>query len=499
MNRASVVIAASLGVIVCLIWLLAGNDGSPTNSDRSGVQTSAPIELYCAAANRAVIEAVVSDYQQETGRTVQVQYGPSQTLLSSLEITGSGDLFLPSDDSFLQLTVDKKLVREVLPIARMHAVVAVSAGNPRNVASLDDLMRDDVRLVQADADAAAIGKLTREVLTRSARWDALLAATDATRTTVTDVANDVQVGAADAGIVYDVVLHSYPALEEVRLPELQEAMSRLAVGVLAGSADAAAALHFARYLAADDRGLKRFREFGYTVGTGDKWEDRPELVLFAGSMLRPAIEDTITAFERREAVVVNRVYNGCGILVAQMQAGEHPDAYFACDREFMTKLPDLFPASLDVSQNELVILVAKGNPHQISSLRDLGRKGLRVGIGHEKQCAMGWLTQNTLNEDGVQQIVMQNVTVQAPAGDMLVNQMLTGSLDAAVVYLSNAAGCGDKLDAVRIRGLSCSLATQPIAVAVDSRQPALTARLLDALRSAESRAAFELNGFRWSE
>ena len=51
---------------------------------------------------------------------------------------------------------------------------------------------------------------------------------------------------------------------------------------------------------------------------------------------------------------------------------------------------------------------------------------------------MGWLTQNTLKEGGVQEQVMENVTVQTPTGDMLVNQLLTGSLDAAVVYLSNA-------------------------------------------------------------
>ncbi|MFO1002962.1 MAG: hypothetical protein U0936_21740 [Planctomycetaceae bacterium] len=55
---------------------------------------------------------------------------------------------------------------------------------------------------------------------------------------------------------------------------------------------------------------------------------------------------------------------------------------------------------------------------------------------------------------------MENVTVQTPTGDMLVNQLLTGSLDAAVVYLSNASGVGEQLDAVRIHGLSCSVAPQ---------------------------------------
>ena len=78
--------------------------------------------------------------------------------------------------------------------------------------------------------------------------------------------------------------------------------------------------------------------------------------------------------------------------------------------------------------------------------------GLRVGIGHEKQCAMGWLTQQTLKEGRLQAEVMKNVTVQSPTGDMLVNQLKAGGLDAAVAYLSNAAGSADVLSAVRIVG-----------------------------------------------
>ncbi len=148
--------------------------------------------------------------------------------------------------------------------------------------------------------------------------------------------------------------------------------------------------------------MKQYAEQGFQISGGDLWAERPELKLFAGSMLRPAIERTIETFQQREGVQVSTVYNGCGILVAQMKAGQVPDAYFACDTEFMKQVPDLFPEPVDVSQNELVILVQKGNPQNIGSLRDLTKPGLRVGIGHEKQCAMGWLTQNTFREGGVQ-------------------------------------------------------------------------------------------------
>lgn len=494
MQRTSLILACSLLAAVTVLVLLVRNN----STGRSTVaKDSESVVVYCAASNRAAMEAIRADYQREFDRLVQVQYGGSQTLLASLEVSGTGDLYLPADDSYIDIARQRKLIEEVLPIATMRAVLVVAKGNPKKILTYDDLLRDDVRLVQANPEATAIGKTTREHLTRSGLWEKLNQATKTYRGTVNDAANDIDVGAADAAIVYDTVASTYPNLQAIDLPELENIQSKVSLSVLAASQQPSVALHFARYVAARDRGLKHYEHFGFKVAKGDQWQDVPELSVFAGSMLRPAIDETITAFENREGVRVSRVYNGCGILVAQMKSGQVPDAYFACDKEFMNSVPDLFPDPVDVSQNQLVILVQKGNPHKISSLADLTRPGLRVGIGHEKQCAMGWLTQNTLREGGVQKEIMANVTVQVPTGDMLVNQLTAGSLDAAVAYLSNAAGAAEKLDAIVIEGLQCAVAVQPLAVAPKSPRKQLAQRLFERLQTTESKETFMAEGFRW--
>jgi ABC-type molybdate transport system substrate-binding protein len=379
----------------------------------------------------------------------------------------------------------------------MQAVVAVAKGNPKKIGALADLVTGKVRVAQANPEGAAIAKLTKQLLERSGKWESLHEHTSVYKTTVNEVAGDVKVGSVDAGIVFDAVLHDFPTLEAVAIPELAAVQANIGVAVLQCSKHPEQALHLARYLAARDAGLERYREFGFQPVEGDAWSEMPEITLYAGSMLRPAIEDTITAFEAREGVRVTRVYNGCGILVAQMKAGEVPDAYFACDSEFMNQVSPLFPESSAVSQNELVILVKKGNPHKIRSLKDLTKPGLRVGVGHEKQCAMGWLTQRTFDESGLKTELMKNVAVQTPTGDMLVNQMRSGSLDAAVAYLSNAAGSAEFLDAIRIRGIPCSVATQPFGVAKNSEHKQLVGRLLGAIRAENSRQRFASEGFRW--
>lgn len=482
--------------------LLGGLAASLVRSPRpvGETQQSLPLVIYCAASNKSVLEAIRSDYERDYKTSVQVQYGPSQTLLASLEVSGTGDLYLPADDSYLALARERKLLAgesSVFPLAKMQAVVAVPKGNPKRIVSLDDLHREDIRVAQASVEAAAIGKLTREALRTSGQWDKLSARTTVFKTTVNEVANDVKVGAVDAGIVFDAVLHDYDTLEAVLLPELKPVQARIAAAILKSSRHPKQALHFARYLSSRDKGLLKYREFGFEPVDGDSWTEQPEITLYSGSMLRPAIEATITDFEQREGVRVTRVYNGCGILVAQMKAGQVPDAYFACDVEFMNQVRGLFPESDNVSQNELVILVKKGNPFGIKSLHDLAKPGLRVGIGHEKQCAMGWLTQKTFTEGGVKDEVMKNVAVQTPTGDMLVNQMRSGSLDAAVAYLSNAAGSADFLDAIRIKGIPCSVATQPFGVAKDSANKQLAERLHQAIRANSSKERFTSEGFQW--
>lgn len=507
---ATLIAAAVLGG---LLWQLSNDKPSPAksasgapSSDSTGNELGesegdkseqGPLLVYCAAALKKTIEAAAKRYEAECGTPVQLQYGPSQTLLANIEISKTGDLYLPADDSYLEISREKGLTIEQLSFARMHAVIAVAKGNPKQIGSLAELLAGETKVALANPDAAAISVLVRRRLTDSGQWDQLLKRVTVQKGTVNEVAADVGVGGVDAAIVWDITARDFQGVDAVEDDELSQVTANVAAGVLRSSRQPQAALKFARYLAAADRGLEEFSNHGFEVVDGEAWEETPELVLYAGSMLRPAIEDTVTAFEQREGVRVTRVYNGCGILVAEMKAGRMPDAYFACDREFMAQVKNEFPDSADLATNQLVILVKKGNPFKLRDLADLTREGLRVGIGHEKQCAMGWLTQRTFKEAKLSEEVMKNVVVQTPTGDMLVNQLRAGSLDAAVAYLSNAVNSGDDLDAIAIENLPCAIAVQPFGIAKTGKHKDLTARLFAALRSGESRQRFLDAGFQW--
>jgi len=495
-NGAWLAFLASVGLLVVLVGLLMWN---PQTRDRR------PLFVYCAAGLKVPVEQIARDYEAEYGVQVQLTYGGSQTLLTNLEVSKRGDLFISADEFYIEKAQEKGLLDEDIPLARMTAVLAVRKSNPKDLHSLKDLLqRKDVRLAQAEPGAAAIGMLTKKALQKTGRWDALHQRTKVFKPTVTDVANDIMVGTVDAGIVWDAVARQYGGeLEMLELPELKRVRSDIGVGVLHSCDRPKSALHFARYLSARDKGLLVFKEKGYDPIEGDLWADgEPKLTLYAGAMLRPAIEETIEDFAEREGIPrknIRCIYNGCGILVSQMETGQRPDAYFACDANFMKQVKDLFLDDVTVSTNRLVILVHKGNPHNIQSIRDLKRPGLRVGVGNEHQCAMGVLTQETFRQAGVQEEMKKKPGVLKMAtGDALVNQILAdpNSLDAVVAYVSNAKKAGDRLEEKAI-GLPCAVAAQPLAVGKESDFKHLAGRLKRAILSSASRERFEENGFKW--
>ena len=473
------------GLVALLVWRPVPG---PAASGR-------PLVVYCAAGLKPAIDRIAAEYTRRYGVVVQLQYGGSGTLLNNLRLAGRGDLYLAADATHLALARQQGLVAETLPLARLTPVLAVRQGNPKQVRSLADLRRPEVAVALANPEAASIGQVVRTLLTRDGTWEGLAARVKVFKPTVNDVANDIKLGTVDAGIVWDAVARQYPELEAVRDAALDAVGQEVSLAVLSCCDQPAAALRLARFMAAADAGLQEFARAGYQIVEGDRWEEHPEVTLFSGGVNRLALEPVVQRFEAREGVRVTRVYNGCGILVAQMKSGQWPDAYLACDVSFLGPVQDRFGPGVTVSETDIVLLVARGNPLQLRGLADLARPGLRLGVANAQQSTLGDLTVRLLRAAGVFEGVLANVRSQTPTADLLVNQMRTGSLDAVVVYAANTSQVRDQLEVVPLPGPGAK-AIQPYAVGRDSRHPQLMSRLLAALQSAEARTNYEALGFR---
>lgn len=493
------VLALCAVAIFAVLGLLLFDMGRPSRAKTS------KLVLYCAAGMRKPVEAIVAEYEDRYGVEIQLQFSGSNTLLSQITAGETGDLFLAAEDSYIRKGQEQGLVVEDIPVAQIRPVILVAADNPKNITGIEDLFRDDVQTAVGNPDAAAIGMETRQLLEASGHWEQLEQQVTRNGTfnpTVPEVANAVKLGTMDAGIVWNITALNFPDLVAIRTPELDASQATVTIGVLESATDPAAALHFARFLTARDEGLEHFKEAGFEpVPDADVWEETPQLTFFCGSVNRRAVEPLIQAFEDREGIEINTVYNGCGILTGQMRilADEQkgrgfPDTYMACDVYYLDTVREMFQEAVQVSDTDVVLVVQEGNPHDIQNLQDLTQPGLRIAVGQPEQCTIGVLTRQLLEHEGLYDEVMANVVSQTTTSALLVPGVIEKHVDVAFAYRTDTLAEADKLEVIPIPS-DAAHAVQPFSIARASDHKYLARRFYRAI--SQGRESFESAGFHW--
>ncbi len=500
-NNLAVLVVGSLVLLAGLLFVMTRMSQPPS---AGGTTNGESLFVYCAAGIRPAVEQVAKEYEREYGVNVQLQYGGSNTLLNQIQVVKTGDLYIAADDSYIELARQNGLVKEEFALALMRPVIAVKKGNAKQIDSISDLTQGRTRVSLGNPDQAAIGKAVKKLLTESGQWSDLeknVEENGVFKPTVPEIANDVAIGSVDASIIWDATARQYQELKAIRTPELDNGTVHVSLGVLSESKHPTAALRFARYLSARDKGLAVFEELGFETIEGDVWSESPELTFFVGSVNRRAVEPVIQAFEKREGIRVNTVYNGCGILTAQMrtildqqQGGGFPDSYMACDVYYLETVKELFQDGVNVSDTQVVIAVEKGNPKNIQSLSDLARPGIRIAVGQPDQCTIGVLTRQLLQAENLLDPVMENVVTQTATSALLVPSVTTGSVDAVLAYQTDTLAETEKIDVISVDS-PAALAIQPFSIARNSQQKHLSQRLFRAISDAKQ--SFETAGFRW--
>ncbi|WP_162657079.1 molybdate ABC transporter substrate-binding protein [Tuwongella immobilis] len=225
-------------VLLAGIWLIW-----PTAHAPSG------LVIHVAASLRRPIQTICDAFTAQTGIACELRFGGSQMLLSQIEQTGQGDIFLPADDSYLQLPSAVPLIRERIPITQMRAVVAVRADAGNVPRQWSELVAAPRRLALAEPKLAAIGKRTQDELTRSGHWPALAKRLVITTPTVLDSATAIELGTVDAGIVWDAVVRQLPTLTAIELPELAPISAQVDVAVLQTTTQPESATRLAQWIA----------------------------------------------------------------------------------------------------------------------------------------------------------------------------------------------------------------------------------------------------------
>ena len=177
----------------------------------SSVEPPSTLTVYAAASLTEAFHDLGRTFeQQHPGLTVRFSFAGSQQLALQLEQGAPSDVFASADQRWMSYVGEKGLLEgEPTVFARNRLVVIVPRTNPARIRRVEDLARRGTKVVIA-AEAVPAGKYSREALGKLAQaggfpqeYDRrVLANVVSQEENVKSVVTKVQLGEADAGMVY---------------------------------------------------------------------------------------------------------------------------------------------------------------------------------------------------------------------------------------------------------------------------------------------------------
>ncbi len=223
-----------------------------------------PPRLYCGAGIKPPVAELVEEFGRREGVDVACDYRGSETLLSSIKLTGEGDLYMPGDVHYIELAEKEGLIASSKTVCYFVPVILVRNGNPKNVRTLEDLKRRDVKVGLGNPKACAIGRKTSKIFAKN-HIDEQDVNVSFRALTVNELGNHIQIGSLDAVIVWDAVAaYAGDKGQIVRIPREQNVISTVAVGVLKSSKHPELARKFVEFVTSA-RGKEVFQRHHYTT------------------------------------------------------------------------------------------------------------------------------------------------------------------------------------------------------------------------------------------
>ncbi len=206
------------------------------------------------------------------GTTVTFNFAGSQTLRVQLEQGAVADVFASANHAEMDKAVADKLIDVKTPkdFLTNQLVVILPPDNPGKVQSLHDLARPGLKIVLADASVPA-GNYARQILNNlgkdplfgTAFPASVLANVASNETDVKQVVAKIQIGEADAGIVYQSDAVADPNLVKIEIPAGDNVIAQYPLAVLSNSSHRELAQAFVAFVLSPE-GQRILQKWGFT-------------------------------------------------------------------------------------------------------------------------------------------------------------------------------------------------------------------------------------------
>ncbi|GAA4662537.1 molybdate ABC transporter substrate-binding protein [Gordonia humi] len=219
-----------------------------------------------------------------------------------------------------------------------------------------------------------------------------------------------------------------------------------------------------------------------------------KITIFAAASLQGSFDDLSAAFTKAhpEYTVAPIVYDGSQALAKQIVEGADVDVIAFANESSLDPVTEagLSDKGSIFATNTMEIAVAPGNPKHITTLADLAKPDVTTVLcAPEVPC--GSASQKLLKA--------ANIDVKAVSEETNVTSVVTrianGEADAGLVYATDVAAAGDKLEGVTLPNADDAINRYPIVVPKNAPSPEAAKAFADFVLSAEGQKILKQYGF----
>jgi molybdate transport system substrate-binding protein len=252
-------------LLLFVLLVLASCNGT------SNISESRRLTIYAAASLTDAFTEIGNAFESSHPMvTVAFNFGGSQNLRTQIEQGAPADVFASANQKEMDALMIGKFVATGTPQVFLtnQLVLILPKENPAGIESLDDLAKPGLKLVLA-AEEVPAGRYARQILENlNALYgigykDNALANIVSNEDNIRQALTKVQLGEADASIVYVSDAVAVPELQTIEIPADVNVIAEYLITRLASSRNPVLASDFIEYVLSSE-GQATMRKWGFT-------------------------------------------------------------------------------------------------------------------------------------------------------------------------------------------------------------------------------------------
>src|SRR5713101_18932 len=247
-------------VVFALAAVLLAACGSSSGNASTSPSLSGTVSVFAAASLTAAFNALGTDFQgANSGVTMKFNFAGTPTLLTQIEQGAPADVFASADTANMdKLKGDGFTSGTPQVFARNKLEIVVAPGNPKGITGLADLAKPGVIYI-TEAPTVPASKYALQAL----KMAGVTVTPKSLETDVKSVVGKIELGEADAGIVYTTDIRAAGSkVTGVSIPDADNVIATYPIVAVKATTNSPAANAFIAYVLSA-AGQAKLQSFGF--------------------------------------------------------------------------------------------------------------------------------------------------------------------------------------------------------------------------------------------